>query len=66
MPQQNKWCYCEDTTKTHHLANAFPNQLQKISAILKSEGVKKSSFNNELAFNIDEIENKLASNEKKK
>jgi len=65
MPQQNKWCYCESSTKAHYLAKNFPKQTQKINEILKNEGVKNSPFNEHLAFNIDEIENKIASAEKR-
>lgn len=63
MQQQNNWCYCESSTKAHYLAKAFPKQLQKISDLLKSAGAKHSPFKNELAFNMDEIEIQLASNE---
>jgi len=66
MPQQqNKWCYCEESTKAHFLAHAFSNQIQQISELLKEEGAKHTPFNNELAFNLDEIESELASREKR-
>lgn len=66
MPQQlNKWCYCEKSTKAHYLAHAFSNQIQQISELLKEEGAKNTPFNNEFAFNLDEIESELASREKR-
>jgi len=65
MLQQNKWCYCKSSTKAHYLAKTFPKQTQKISEILENEGVKNSPFNEHVAFNIDEIENKIASAEKR-
>lgn len=65
MQQQNNWSYCESLTKAHYLAKAFPKQLQKISEILKCEGARESSFKNEVALNIDEIEVQLASKEKR-
>jgi len=66
MPQQqNKWCYCEESTKAHFLAHAFPKQLQQINELLKEEGAKHTLFKKECAFNLDKIENELASREKR-
>ncbi|EZH75887.1 hypothetical protein ATO12_03595 [Aquimarina atlantica] len=65
MAPQNKWKYCENTTKRHPLCLKFLDCIESIDSICISDGAKKSPFSEEICLNLDKVESNLARKEKR-
>lgn len=63
MAQQNSLKYCSKTTKAHQISKGFSTCLEKLDDISRNEGCKKPPFSEEIALNLDKVENLKAQKE---